>query len=267
MKSIAIRTAILDGDIDLALHLTQKHYPKVLAVNPHIEFRLRCRKFIEMMRVCADHTESNISTATTTPIKKGKVPVNRSSANKFGGRGIEEEDEEDTLMGGTGDNAPHNSKNKNVNNGSFKNNKRQRDYDDLLEDNEEEDEEDDDFDDHDLEYDSDPDAEDDDDEEAAVNSQLAQENSGYNHQESLLKALEYSRKLQDDFKDQPDTRKYMEEAFSLFAYIDPRKSPVAHLLEDDARIPVAEELNSAILGEYNSYYSHSHLLSRLGRFD
>lgn len=40
----------MDGDIDGALKRTQMYYPSVLDENPQIYFRLRCRKFVEMMR-------------------------------------------------------------------------------------------------------------------------------------------------------------------------------------------------------------------------
>ncbi|QSS61968.1 ran-binding protein [Histoplasma capsulatum] len=49
-----IRTAILDGDIDKALKFTNASYANVLRDNPQIYFRLRCRKFIEMMRRCTE---------------------------------------------------------------------------------------------------------------------------------------------------------------------------------------------------------------------
>ncbi|KAK2736428.1 hypothetical protein FQN57_000761 [Myotisia sp. PD_48] len=49
-----IRAAILEGDIDQALTLTNTHFPNVLAKNPHVHFQLRCRKFIEMMRRCTE---------------------------------------------------------------------------------------------------------------------------------------------------------------------------------------------------------------------
>lgn len=57
-----IRKAILDGDIDRALKYTNCFYPHVLGEprNRDIHFRLRCRKFIEMMR---RYTE--LSSATT----------------------------------------------------------------------------------------------------------------------------------------------------------------------------------------------------------
>jgi hypothetical protein len=45
-----IRSAILDGDIDKALKHTKAYYTNVLDENPQIHFKLRCRKFLEMMR-------------------------------------------------------------------------------------------------------------------------------------------------------------------------------------------------------------------------
>lgn len=47
---IGIRRAILEGDIDRALKHTNAYYPHVLRENEHVYFRLRCRKFIEMIR-------------------------------------------------------------------------------------------------------------------------------------------------------------------------------------------------------------------------
>ncbi|KAM7221104.1 hypothetical protein V8F06_003489 [Rhypophila decipiens] len=45
-----IRRAVLEGDIDQALKYTNAYYPNVLADNEQVYFRLRCRKFIEMIR-------------------------------------------------------------------------------------------------------------------------------------------------------------------------------------------------------------------------
>jgi len=45
-----IRRCILEGDIDQALKYTNAYYPKVLEDNEQVYFRLRCRKFIEMIR-------------------------------------------------------------------------------------------------------------------------------------------------------------------------------------------------------------------------
>ena len=59
-----IRKSILDGDIDRALKFTNAFYPRVLEDerNKDIHFRLRCRKFIEMMR---RYTELSASSPTT----------------------------------------------------------------------------------------------------------------------------------------------------------------------------------------------------------
>lgn len=46
--------AILDGDVDKALKLANAFYPNVLKDNEHIYFRLRSRKFIEMIRRAAE---------------------------------------------------------------------------------------------------------------------------------------------------------------------------------------------------------------------
>lgn len=40
----------MEGDIDRALKHTNAFYPQVLRENEHVFFRLKCRKFIEMIR-------------------------------------------------------------------------------------------------------------------------------------------------------------------------------------------------------------------------
>ncbi|KAL4878261.1 hypothetical protein BJY04DRAFT_209332 [Aspergillus karnatakaensis] len=53
-----IRAAILEGDIDKALKYTNAYYANVLEQLPHIHFKLRCRKFLEMMRRCTELSSS-----------------------------------------------------------------------------------------------------------------------------------------------------------------------------------------------------------------
>ncbi|OAA42539.1 Concanavalin A-like lectin/glucanase [Cordyceps fumosorosea ARSEF 2679] len=48
-----IRRAILEGDVDRALKLTNAYYPLVLQEHEGVYFKLRCRKFIEMVRKAA----------------------------------------------------------------------------------------------------------------------------------------------------------------------------------------------------------------------
>lgn len=50
LTTLEIRAAILDGDIDKALKHTKAYYANVLEDYPQIHFKLRCRKFLEVMR-------------------------------------------------------------------------------------------------------------------------------------------------------------------------------------------------------------------------
>lgn len=52
-NNTGIRRAILGGDIDRALKYTNAYYPHVLEDNDHVYFKLRCRKFIELVRKAA----------------------------------------------------------------------------------------------------------------------------------------------------------------------------------------------------------------------
>lgn len=49
-KRQRIRAAVLDGNIDRALELTKADYPTVLERNEAVHFRVKTRKFIEMIR-------------------------------------------------------------------------------------------------------------------------------------------------------------------------------------------------------------------------
>lgn len=61
-----IRAAILDGDIEKALKYTNVYYPDVLKDNEHVNFRLKCRRFVEMIRQGAELNNS----ASTNGTKK-----------------------------------------------------------------------------------------------------------------------------------------------------------------------------------------------------
>ncbi|KAL2841464.1 hypothetical protein BJX68DRAFT_271096 [Aspergillus pseudodeflectus] len=69
-----IRAAILEGDIDKALKYTNAYYANVLQQYPHIHFKLRCRKFLEMMRR---------STELSSAAKKGKATNGLSDSAVF----------------------------------------------------------------------------------------------------------------------------------------------------------------------------------------
>ncbi|RKF79027.1 Ran-binding protein 9 [Golovinomyces cichoracearum] len=66
-----IRAAILDGDIDTALKYTNLHFPQVLKTNEKVYFRLRCRKFIEMIRQAAELQNSNLKNTTNSEKNDG----------------------------------------------------------------------------------------------------------------------------------------------------------------------------------------------------
>lgn len=66
-----IRAAILDGDIDKALKHTKAYYANVLEDNPQIHFKLRCRKFLEMMRRSNELTASKSNPKRRRPDSPG----------------------------------------------------------------------------------------------------------------------------------------------------------------------------------------------------
>ncbi|KAH7356846.1 CTLH/CRA C-terminal to lish motif domain-containing protein [Rhexocercosporidium sp. MPI-PUGE-AT-0058] len=55
------RQPVLEGDVDKALKHTNAFYPNVLKDNEHVSFRLKCRKFIEMIRQGAEMQNSSHS--------------------------------------------------------------------------------------------------------------------------------------------------------------------------------------------------------------
>ncbi|TGO30833.1 hypothetical protein BPAE_0003g01180 [Botrytis paeoniae] len=67
-----IRTAILEGDVEQALKYTNAYYPQVLKDNEHVYFRLRCRKFIEMVRQMAEmHNSNSTNVSKKNPAHNG----------------------------------------------------------------------------------------------------------------------------------------------------------------------------------------------------
>ncbi|KAL8832709.1 MAG: hypothetical protein Q9191_000110 [Dirinaria sp. TL-2023a] len=172
-----IRAAILGGDIDKALKRTRAYYPQVLQDNSQIYFRLRCRKFVEMIRQSAE-------IGNDPPGKRGKTANGRATA-------LADDDFEADM-----------------------------DLDDQM------------------------DGDDEWDEMGTKEADLA----GKRH-DLLQETLRYGQELGNEFKG--DKSKMVHDTFkdiwSFYAYEDPTKSPVAHLLDRAGRVPVAEELNSAIL--------------------
>ncbi|KAL8731845.1 MAG: hypothetical protein Q9166_003129 [cf. Caloplaca sp. 2 TL-2023] len=174
-----IRAAIMDGDIDKAIKRTHAYYPQVLRDQSAVYFRLRCQKFVEMIRQTAELL--------------GGPPAKPSKA--LNGHASTHMDVEQTEM----------------------------EVDDQKNEVEEWDK---------MEM-----------EEADMSTK---------YHELLEETVHYGQVLKQEFQDDSSTEAAFKEIFSLFMYEDPRKSPQAQLLDRASRVPVAEELNSAILGKSSS---------------
>jgi hypothetical protein len=188
-----IRASILDGDIDKAIKHTQAYYPSVLPNNENIYFKLRCRKFIEMIQ------RSNELKAQIQPIPTSK----HSTSNKRHSSATDEYDFEMELDEQLGvHNPPLSLGNK--------------DQDQYLDDE-------------------------DDDEQMRRKAQRL-----------TTDTLKYGMELQTEFANDPrrEVKQALHDTFALIAYENVQESALAPLLDAAGRVPVAEELNSAILGTY-----------------
>ena len=185
---IDIRTAILEGDIDKAVKHTNAYYPHVLQENPQIYFRLRCRKFIELMRQSGDLLDSSIEKRTRS--------INGHHTT------VSEDDYEPDM-----------------------------DIDEPTKDSDDWDR---------------MDTEDADNELSGIR---------YSMQMSLV---DYARELKTEFRENKSklVMATFTDIFTMFGYEDPRKSPVGYLLDSKQRVPLAEALNSAIMG---TFYSIKHI--------
>ncbi|KAK9238325.1 concanavalin A-like lectin/glucanase domain-containing protein [Lipomyces kononenkoae] len=157
-----IRAAVMEGNINRALKLTELFFPNVFEDNPEILFQLKCRKFVELMRSCA-------------------------FAKKSASEDTNDEEMQDVSK---------------------------TDETDMHED------------------------------ESPAKPTLA---------ELLNESLRYGQKLHEDYRNKSfpssmvDVQKALNDIFALMAYPDPISSPMAYLLAEEGRGPVAEDLNSAIL--------------------
>lgn len=180
-----IRAAILEGDIDKALKHTNVHFPSVLNDNENIYFKLRCRKFIEMIRECNELTSQCQSTYASKHAA--------SNPNKRNSAATDEYDFQMELDEQFGVNNPTPS------------------LDDVDEDVED---------------------------KQAQLQQLTANTIGYGQELCAEFANDQRREVKQALKD----------TFALIAYENAKESSLAPLLEIEGRVPVAEELNSAILG-------------------
>jgi hypothetical protein len=195
--NLEIRAAILDGEIDKALKHTTAYYPSVLRDNENIYFKLRCRKFIEMIRKCNELKEQCHPIPTPPSKRSTASTLNHPNRNSTATDEYDFEMELDEQLG--------------VHNGA------------PWEDEADEEEDEDDI-----------------------------EDKEAKHQDMESKTIAYGQELQAEFLNDPrrEVKKALEDTFALIAYENVRESSLAPLLETSGRMPVAEELNSAILGTY-----------------
>ncbi|KAF2637381.1 Ran-binding protein-like protein [Massarina eburnea CBS 473.64] len=195
-----IRGAILDGDIDKALKHTNAYYPKVLQDNENIYFKLRCRKFIEM--ICKCNELSSQCHPIPTPPSKRSTASTLNNANTVANRNSTATDEYDFEM--------ELDEQLGVHNGAP--------WDNSGDDEEEDDEDD-------------------------------MEDKEAKWQELTNKMLQYGMELKTEFANDQrrEVKRALEDTFALIAYENVRESTLYPLLEPEGRVPVAEELNSAIL--------------------
>jgi len=195
-----IRAAILDGEIDKALKYTTAYYPSVLRDNENIYFKLRCRKFIEMIRKCNELKEQCHPIPTPPSKRSTASTLNPANRNSTATDEYDFEMELDEQLG--------------VHNGA------PWEAEPEAEEEEEEDEDD-------------------------------MEDKEAKHVAMEEKTITYGQELQAEFLNDPrrEVKKALEDTFALIAYENVGESQLAPLLEVSGRMPVAEELNSAILGE------------------
>ncbi|KAK8192463.1 CTLH/CRA C-terminal to lish motif domain-containing protein [Phyllosticta paracitricarpa] len=190
-----IRAAILDGDIDKALKLTNAYYPMVLRENENIYFRLRCRKFIEMIRRCTDVQNSSINPSYGKPSTTSNGHTTNSAYDDVFDNSMEIDDR--ATMDGSN---PAAAGNTTSNNGT-------------------------------------------------AESMDTSDSDGVRVENLLGEMIQYGQELKGEFSSDPrrEVKRELENTFALMAYSDPRQSPLAYMLDENGRTPVAEELNSAIL--------------------
>ncbi len=216
----------MDGDIDRALKYTSSCYPSVLQNNENIYFKLRCRKFIEMIRKC---TELQSGPSNKRPDTEPNNQNNRHHQQQRHRQRdvIDDIDEDDDVFD------------------------QQMELDDHMSNGQHQHRHDDD------EHDDDEDVDDWDDDEERMDTEDA-DNINARYSALLRDTIQYGQELKSEFAGDPrrEVKKALEETFALIAYTDARESSLAPLLEVSGRVPVAEELNSAILGEFLSHLLH-----------
>lgn len=210
-----IRKSILDGDIDRALKYTSSYYPHVLEDerNKDIQFRLKSRKFIEMMRRYTELMTATSSPATVTKSVDSlgsnghSAPDERVDLSEHGAEGEDEEDGQDTQM--ELDDQLHREASKGL----------------------------------------EPPTEDID---MDASQELPLKATHLKKDDLLSAVIGYGQELQIEFGGDPrqQIKKQLQDLFAIIAYPNPADSPIGGLLDQSGRVQIAEEVNGAILGEF-----------------
>jgi hypothetical protein len=174
----------------------EHYYPHVLRDNENIYFKLRCRKFVEMIRQTTE-----LADGTSPSLAKGSSTSHDDYNGVFDQEMELDEYGTTTIRNGTSHHA------------------------NIWEDSGAMDTSDD------------------------MYSQTGRKEMGYG--DLMSETIQYGIQLRAEFDGDPrrEVKKSLQDTFALIAYDDPRKSPLASLLDDSERAPVAEELNGAILGK------------------
>jgi hypothetical protein len=183
--------------MDKAVKHTNAYYPYVLETNENIYFKLRCRKFIEMIRR-ANELNARLRESVPTPLSK------RSTTSSGPNDDYDFEMELDEQLG-----AHEQSQWGSTAEGDNMDTEDELDHDDAK----------------------------------ARLKRLTED------------TIEYGMVLKEEFSNDPrrEVKRALEDTFALIAYDNEVEPSLAPLLDKAGRGPVAEELNSAILGEYSSF--------------
>jgi hypothetical protein len=212
-----IRSAIMDGDIDAALVYAEKWYPDVLKVNSKIYFRLKCLKFIEMMRRSVGGEEPK--TTAVGGAEESKKRGKRRETLDYGDVFTQEMDLDDQHNHQPTANGNSTAGPSEWGAGSA------------------------------MAVDSEALYDDDEEDEITI-----KKGKGHSAMVTDRDLLEYGIKLKAEYGDDPrrEIQDELQRTLGLISYGNPNQSVLKDLLEVRKRMSIAEELNSAILGKFRS---------------
>jgi len=229
---LGIRAAILDGDIDKALKHTNAYYPSVLKDNENIYFKLRCRKYIEMIRRGEELRHPSSPSLSVKSGKKAHSTHSNSNAQNS-------QDYGDVFDGQMELDEPANSSNGHKQAPSTLNTDSEN-----------------------ITWDPSPDRMD-------ISTPALPETTSAAYNSLLVETIQYGQELKSEFSGDPrrEVKKALEDTLALIAYPEPRESPLAGLMSREGRKGLSEEVGGAILGKcfplFQSFLFFSRAISKL----